>query len=183
MPLFRSTQYFAKVLELAGIIVALVYEQLPSQSFKLRSGQYIKSLTGLSELSIATAWDKQYVIATTDAKLSLFWQTLYDYIQARTHDELKTAGALALIHTYLDKVVQDAKGDTTYPVFHQLQLRLAEDYLSDDPDQTDDSTTCRSLHVRQCVGRAGSLLMGRSGSLNMARKTKPHVSTIQVQGF
>ena len=155
MPLFKSTQYFTNVLELGGVIVALIYEQLPSQSFKLRSGQYIKSLTGLSELSIATAWSKQYVFAGPGVKLSLFWQTLYDYIQARTHNELKTAGALQLIENYLDNpppkpgsppkpgwrpgVLQDAQGDTNYPVFYQLQLRLTEDYLSDDPHQTDDS--------------------------------------------
>jgi hypothetical protein len=155
MSLFKSTQYFANVLELADIIVALIYEQLPAQSFKLRTGQYVQSLTGLSELSIATTWSEQYVIANPGVKLSLFWQTLYDYIQARTHNEVETAGALQVIENYLDNpppkpgsspppgwrpgVLQDAEGDTNYPVFYQLQLRLAEDYISDDPNNTKDS--------------------------------------------
>lgn len=152
-PLFKSTQYFANVFELAELVVALIYEQLPSQSFKLRSGQYIKSLTGLSELSIATFWNNQYKAKVKDPtiKYGLFWQTLYDYIQTLTHDELKTAGALEKIDQYLDGVVQDAKGDTNYPVIYQLQLRLTEDYLSDDPDQKNDSNLRDVLSFDQLI--------------------------------
>jgi len=152
-PLFKSTQYFANVFELAELVVALIYEQLPSQSFKLRSGQYMKSLTGLSELSIATFWNNQYKAKVKDPtiKYGLFWQTLYDYIQTLTHDELKTAGALEKIDQYLDGVVQDAKGDTNYPVIYQLQLRLTEDYLSDDPDQKNDSNLRDVLSFDQLI--------------------------------
>ncbi|HLH34403.1 MAG TPA: hypothetical protein VKX41_07000 [Alloacidobacterium sp.] len=165
VPLFKSTQYFANVLELASVIVALFYEQLPSQNFKLKSGLYIKQLTGLSELSITTAWDKQYVIANPGVKLSLFWQTLYDYIFASTQDQLVTAGALSKIHEYLDKVVQEAKGDTTYQVIYQLQLQLAEDYLSDDPDDPHDSNLRQFLTFDQFI-QVMNFLHGFSGTLS-----------------
>jgi len=131
VPLFKSTQYFANVLELADLIAALIYEQLPSKSFTLRSGDTIGTVTGFSELSIATFWDHQYqdLLTNPDAKLSLFWQTIYDYVNGSVHDSNTTAQALLLIHLYLDKVVQDANGDTKYPVIYQLQLAITAGYL------------------------------------------------------
>src|SRR5215472_12002939 len=128
IPLFKSTQYFANVLELASTVVALFYEQLPSQSFRLTSGKYIRNLLpDLSELSIIRSWHAQY----SDWKHSLFWQTVYDYIQARTHSDFATQGALLKIDQYLQQVIANAKGDSTFPVIADLQLLLIEDYADE----------------------------------------------------
>lgn len=131
VPLFKSTQYFDNVLELADLIAALIYEQLPSKNFTLRGGNSIATLTGFSELSITTTWNGQYKELLTDpnAKLSLFWQSIYDYINGSVHDAHTTAEALSLIHLYLNNVVQQAKGDTSYPVIYQLQLAITAGYL------------------------------------------------------
>jgi hypothetical protein len=128
IPLFKATQYFANVLELASVIVALFYEQLPSQSFRLTSGKYVRNLLpDVSELSFVTLWHKQY----SDKEHSLFWQTVYDYIQARTHSDFQTQAVQLKIDQYLQQVIANANGDATFPVIADLQLLLIEDYADE----------------------------------------------------
>ena len=131
VPLFKATQYFANVLDLADLIAALIYEQLPSQSFKPRSGQTFGSLTQMTELSIAKSWKLQYKSVTApDTKLSLFWQTVYDAINSQLNDWGKASFALdRLFFDFFVPAIDEANDDPSFHVFLQLQLDMTEDYV------------------------------------------------------
>lgn len=124
--LFKGTQYVGNLLALADTITELIYELLPSTTFKLRSGQSVGETFELSELSLVTLWSDQFRPGNPHEAPdpSLFWTTLFDFVQVQTGDESEALEVLSLIKLQLLLTMAEADGNTAYPVLFELHRKV-----------------------------------------------------------
>jgi len=129
--LFKGTQYVGNLLAAADTITELIYELLPSTTFKVRSGQSVGETFELSELSLMTRWSGQFRAGNPHdwPDPSLFWTTLFDFAEVQAGDEKEAREVLSFIQWALLKTIAEANGDAAYPVLFQFHLNVVVELL------------------------------------------------------
>ena len=134
VPRFKCTHYVGNFLELAGVVVAVVYDLLKTQrTFTLRSGVSVGATFNLSPSSIAQSLASKDVdvgvmgnVGVNNSAYPVFWQTLYEYLMTRTGDLHLTQAGLEWIQTALNTAVTTDPKD----VFTQLPAVLLVNWFS-----------------------------------------------------
>ncbi|HET6343916.1 MAG TPA: hypothetical protein VFH51_03240, partial [Myxococcota bacterium] len=112
-PRFKCTHYVGNYLDLAGILVRLVYQILAERRvFTLRSSDTVGSAFGINTLDVVTTLAteplvaKDFTVPEEDVpRLTPFWRSVYDLARLRTGDHIAAALACRWIHTAMNEAI------------------------------------------------------------------------------
>lgn len=133
--LFKAAHYVVNYLELAEIVVEVVYDLLADRrKFTFTSGDLVRSAFDISEQDILERWadvepstlslmtpENAHTIGNTPK----IWPALFDFLYFSIGDVGMTTLFLRWIHTAMTSALEDAN----FPVLYQFQLNLLEQWF------------------------------------------------------
>ncbi len=133
--LFKAAHYVVNYLELAEIVVEVVYDLLADRrKFTFTSGDLVRSAFDISEQDILERWadvePSTLSLMTPENAHTLgntpkIWPALFDFLYFSIGDVGMTTLFLRWIHTAMTSALEDAD----FPVLYQFQLNLLDQWF------------------------------------------------------